>query len=59
MEEKERDIEQEYDELVNRYNQLVNEMQVLALRAQMFEEWSLAYKKENEELKQIIRQLQK
>lgn len=46
--------EEEYKILVQKFNNLVNELQEVSLRAQMYEEWALIYKKENMELRQLL-----
>ena len=56
MEENERDYKQEYESLLKEYQQLLHDYQLVALRAQMFEEWALLYKKDIEELKRFINQ---
>ena len=48
--------DEEVQDLIKEYNRLTLKMEDMEVRADMYEEWAFAYKKENEELRKLVKQ---
>jgi hypothetical protein len=48
--------QEEVNELIGLYNSQLDEIKTLKIKADMYEEWALLYKRELEELKTLVRE---
>lgn len=47
---------EEIQEIIKEYSRQVVKMEEMKIKIDMYEEWAVAYKKENEELRKLIKQ---
>lgn len=47
---------EEIQEIIKEYNRQAVKMEEMKIKIDMYEEWAVAYKKENEELRKLIKQ---
>ncbi len=48
--------DEEVQELIREYNKQSIKMEEALIKVAMYEEWAIAYKKENEELRKLVKQ---
>ena len=47
---------EEIQEIIKEYNRQAVKMEEMKIKIDMYEEWAVAYKKENEELRKLVKQ---
>lgn len=47
---------EEIQEIIKEYNRQAVKMEEMEIKIDMYEEWAVAYKKENEELRKLVKQ---
>ena len=47
---------EEMQEIIKEYNRQAVKMEEMKIKIDMYEEWAVAYKKENEELRKLVKQ---